>query len=108
MESRVLFQHTCSDFSHGSAVRPTTPNAFIHLPLTSTDLTDSLDALKEKVLDAVFQLQSCICQPAAKIKVNGRSYQIIKILGEGGFSFVYLAQDVVSGVSGSCDTDNNW
>ena len=29
--------------------------------------------------------------------------QMVKVLGEGGFSFVYLAQDEVSGVS-SCNT----
>jgi serine/threonine protein kinase len=31
--------------------------------------------------------------------------KIVKVLGEGGFSFVYLAQDEVSGVSAfsSCD-----
>lgn len=57
------------------------------------------DTLKEKVLDAVFQLQSVCCQPSAKVKIGGRSFQIIKVLGEGGFSFVYLAQDVESGVS---------
>lgn len=27
---------------------------------------------------------------------------IVKVLGEGGFSFVYLAQDEQSGVSGLC------
>lgn len=60
------------------------------------------DTLKEKVLDAVFQLQSVCCQPSAKVKIGGRSFQIIKVLGEGGFSFVYLAQDVESGVSSLC------
>lgn len=58
-----------------------------------------LEVLKDKVQDAVFALTSCICQPSATIKVNGRSFKILRILGEGGFSFVYLAQDEHSGVS---------
>lgn len=59
----------------------------------------SLDVLKDKLQDAIFALTSCVCQPSATIKVNGRSYKIVQILGEGGFSFVYLAQDEQSGVS---------
>ncbi|CAO3625975.1 unnamed protein product [Cunninghamella echinulata] len=35
---------------------------------------------------------SC-CIPNPNISINGRAYRIIKLLGEGGFSFVYLAQD---------------
>lgn len=31
------------------------------------------------------------------VKLNGRTVQIIKLLGEGGFSFVYLARDRESG-----------
>lgn len=41
----------------------------------------------------------CLSPSTAKIKINGRTFQILKVLGEGGFSFVYLAQDVDSGVS---------
>lgn len=32
-----------------------------------------------------------------EIKLNGRTIQIEKLLGEGGFSFVYLARDKSSG-----------
>jgi serine/threonine kinase 16 len=31
------------------------------------------------------------------LKINGRSYKIDKLLGEGGFSFVYLITDTSSG-----------
>lgn len=31
------------------------------------------------------------------LKLNGRNVQIVKLLGEGGFSFVYLARDRESG-----------
>jgi serine/threonine kinase 16 len=65
-----------------------------------TTIFRTLETLKEKAQDALFQIQACLFQPAAKIKVNGRSFKIVKILGEGGFSFVYLAQDEASGVSG--------
>jgi serine/threonine kinase 16 len=33
----------------------------------------------------------------ATLKINGRSYKIVKFLGEGGFSFVYLINDTSSG-----------
>ncbi|KDQ19325.1 hypothetical protein BOTBODRAFT_184376 [Botryobasidium botryosum FD-172 SS1] len=56
-----------------------------------------METLIERAKDALFQLQSILCAPSAKIKVNGRSYKILRILGEGGFSFVYLAQDETSG-----------
>lgn len=32
----------------------------------------------------------------ATLKINGRSYKIEKLLGEGGFSFVYLIRDLSS------------
>ena len=35
----------------------------------------------------------------ATLKINGRSYKIEKLLGEGGFSFVYLICDTSSGRS---------
>lgn len=34
---------------------------------------------------------------SSEVKLNGRSIQIVKLLGEGGFSFVYLARDRSSG-----------
>jgi serine/threonine kinase 16 len=34
---------------------------------------------------------------SGNIKLNGRNVQIVKLLGEGGFSFVYLARDRESG-----------
>ncbi|PFH53042.1 hypothetical protein AMATHDRAFT_73591 [Amanita thiersii Skay4041] len=60
-------------------------------------LTRALETWKDQAKDAIWALSSCLCQQTAKVKINGRTFQIIKILGEGGFSFVYLAQDEVSG-----------
>ena len=34
---------------------------------------------------------------SGNVKLNGRNVQIVKLLGEGGFSFVYLARDRESG-----------
>lgn len=34
---------------------------------------------------------------SATLKINGRSYNIDRLLGEGGFSFVYLITDTTSG-----------
>lgn len=83
-------------------------------------LMHSLEGLKYQLKDAFWALSSCICQQSAKVKINGRTCQfwlltdkvfelnsrwstlflvkIVKVLGEGGFSFVYLAQDEHSGV----------
>jgi serine/threonine kinase 16 len=75
----------------------------------------ALENVKEQAKDALWALSSCICHQAAKVKINGRTCQfcltfdvtksdristvkIIKVLGEGGFSFVYLVQDEASGV----------
>ncbi|ORX59577.1 kinase-like protein [Hesseltinella vesiculosa] len=42
--------------------------------------------------DFLVSATSC-CIPNPNISINGRAYRIIKLLGEGGFAFVYLAQD---------------
>lgn len=48
--------------------------------------------------DALYALQSLpCCGTDATLKLNGRTYRIEKLLGEGGFSYVYLAQDTESG-----------
>ncbi|KAL4064365.1 protein kinase [Scleroderma citrinum] len=60
-------------------------------------LMNALDTLKEQAKDAIWALSSCICQQSARVKINGRTFNIVKVLGEGGFSFVYLAQDETSG-----------
>ncbi|KAH9930023.1 Pkinase-domain-containing protein [Fomitopsis serialis] len=64
----------------------------IHPQLHST-----LDSLKFQLKDAFWALSSCICQQSAKVKINGRTFKIVRVLGEGGFSFVYLAEDEHSG-----------
>ncbi|OAX42189.1 protein kinase [Rhizopogon vinicolor AM-OR11-026] len=62
-----------------------------------THVVNALDSLKDQAKDALWALSSCLCQQSAKVKINGRTFNIIKVLGEGGFSFVYLAQDETSG-----------
>ncbi|KAF9813515.1 hypothetical protein IEO21_05552 [Rhodonia placenta] len=64
----------------------------IHPQLHST-----LDSLKFQLKDAFWALSSCICQQSANVKINGRTFKIVRVLGEGGFSFVYLAEDETSG-----------
>ncbi|KAF9007561.1 other/NAK protein kinase [Cyathus striatus] len=60
-------------------------------------LLRTIDTIKDQAKDALWALSSCLCQQTPKVKINGRTFQIIKVLGEGGFSFVYLAQDEHSG-----------
>ncbi|KAK7463464.1 Serine/threonine-protein kinase env7 [Stygiomarasmius scandens] len=57
----------------------------------------AFDTFKDQAKDAIWALSSCLCQQSAKVKINGRTFNIVKVLGEGGFSFVYLAQDEHSG-----------
>lgn len=57
----------------------------------------ALENFKDQAKDAFWALSSCLCQQTPKVKINGRTFQITKVLGEGGFSFVYLAQDEHSG-----------
>lgn len=40
---------------------------------------------------------SCLKSGSGSITLNGRRFNIIKLLGEGGFSYVYLTQDETSG-----------
>lgn len=63
----------------------------------SEQLAHVLDNLRERAKDALWAISSCLCQQSASVKIAGRSYKIVKVLGEGGFSFVYLAQDESSG-----------
>ncbi|KAK4046605.1 Serine/threonine-protein kinase env7 [Microbotryomycetes sp. JL201] len=56
-----------------------------------------MQTLLEHARDAFFALTGSCCQADATLKLNGRSFKIVKLLGEGGFSYVYLAQDLSSG-----------
>ncbi|GAA5933799.1 uncharacterized protein JCM15063_000469 [Sporobolomyces koalae] len=46
--------------------------------------------------DALYALVGSCCKTDTTLKLNGRSFKILKLLGEGGFSYVYLAQDQAS------------
>ncbi|GAB7354748.1 hypothetical protein MBLNU459_g5157t2 [Dothideomycetes sp. NU459] len=51
-------------------------------------------ALSSYVVDFLWSLTNCFnCFPSSPaLKINGRSYKILRLLGEGGFSYVYLVQ----------------
>ncbi|CAO1618576.1 unnamed protein product [Sympodiomycopsis kandeliae] len=69
----------------------------------------TISATMDRVQDTILSLLSSLpCNPAGSIcsflspdtdsvsselKLNGRTIQVVKLLGEGGFSFVYLARD---------------
>ncbi|KAG0166003.1 hypothetical protein DFQ28_007982 [Apophysomyces sp. BC1034] len=46
--------------------------------------------------DTIYAVTSC-CFPNPTIRINKRTFKVIRLLGEGGFSFVYLVQDVLTG-----------
>ena len=53
-----------------------------------------LTQLSHYILDGLWQLQSCFnCFPSnPSLTINGRRFKILRLLGEGGFSYVYLVQ----------------
>ena len=89
------------------------------LAMSSSQIFRAFENVKDQAKDALYAIASCLCHQSAKVKINGRTcqyatatsnlfsrsswvanvVQILKVLGEGGFSFVYLAQDEHSGVS---------
>ncbi|PHH87252.1 hypothetical protein CDD83_9128 [Cordyceps sp. RAO-2017] len=48
--------------------------------------------------DLVYSFGNCLnCFPGSPtLKINGRSFKILRLLGEGGFSYVYLVEDTAS------------
>lgn len=48
--------------------------------------------------DLLYSLGNCLnCFPGSPtLKINGRSFKILRLLGEGGFSYVYLVQDTAT------------
>lgn len=46
------------------------------------------------ILDALWTVTSCFnCFPSnPSLRINGKSFKILRLLGEGGFSYVYLVQ----------------
>ncbi|RXK39507.1 NAK protein kinase [Tremella mesenterica] len=64
---------------------------------TNDTLAIALDRIRFYAKDAFVSISQCICKPDTTLKINGRSYHVKKLLGEGGFSFVYLVHDVESG-----------
>ncbi|RSH80238.1 uncharacterized protein EHS24_008811 [Apiotrichum porosum] len=61
------------------------------------NLLIALDRIKFYARDALVTVTQCICRPDATLKINGRQFKVERLLGEGGFSFVYLIRDTSSG-----------
>lgn len=50
------------------------------------------------VQDAAWALATRLCAgDAAPLTLNGRTYEIVRVLGEGGFALVFLVRDAASG-----------
>ncbi|KAI9828719.1 MAG: hypothetical protein M1832_001824 [Thelocarpon impressellum] len=55
--------------------------------------------MAQYLLDLVSSLANCMCcfPGSPQLRINSRSFKIQRLLGEGGFSYVYLVQDTSSG-----------
>ncbi|TDZ12900.1 Serine/threonine-protein kinase ppk13 [Colletotrichum spinosum] len=51
--------------------------------------------MAQMLLDVFYSFGNCLnCFPGSPtLKINSRSFKILRLLGEGGFSYVYLVQD---------------
>ncbi|EXJ80678.1 NAK protein kinase [Capronia epimyces CBS 606.96] len=51
--------------------------------------------MAQTLLDIFYSLSNCICcfPGTPQLKINNRSFRMLRLLGEGGFSYVYLVQD---------------
>ncbi|ROT37305.1 kinase-like protein [Sodiomyces alkalinus F11] len=51
--------------------------------------------MAQVLLDLLYSFGNCLnCFPGSPtLKINGRNFKILRLLGEGGFSYVYLVQD---------------
>ncbi|KAL9060202.1 MAG: hypothetical protein Q9162_000816 [Coniocarpon cinnabarinum] len=57
-----------------------------------------MSALSAYFLDVAFSFCNCLsCFPSEpNLSLNGRTFKILRLLGEGGFSYVYLVQSTTS------------
>ncbi|CAG8463581.1 1674_t:CDS:2 [Acaulospora morrowiae] len=55
-----------------------------------------MSSILNSVRDTLYAVTSC-CFPNPIIHINRRTFKVIKLLAEGGFSFVYLVQDASTG-----------
>ncbi|KAI9806820.1 MAG: hypothetical protein M1833_002477 [Piccolia ochrophora] len=51
--------------------------------------------MAQYILDLVYSLANCMCcfPGSPQLKIKSRSFKILRLLGEGGFSYVYLVQN---------------
>ncbi|KAK7900489.1 Serine/threonine-protein kinase env7 [Exophiala xenobiotica] len=51
--------------------------------------------MAQTLMDIFYSLGSCVCcfPSSPQLKINNRSFRMLRLLGEGGFSYVYLVQD---------------
>ncbi|KAI1907216.1 Serine/threonine-protein kinase env7 [Ophidiomyces ophidiicola] len=51
--------------------------------------------MAQSIFDFLYTFTDCLCcfQSSSQLKINSRSFKLLRLLGEGGFSYVYLVQD---------------
>ncbi|KAF4123555.1 hypothetical protein GMORB2_6256 [Geosmithia morbida] len=54
--------------------------------------------MAQLILDLFYSIGNCLnCFPGSPtLKINSRSFKILRLLGEGGFSYVYLVEDTTT------------
>ena len=74
---------------------PSLPFPFPQLIGTTRITKKNKTKMAQYFLDLVYSLTTCMsCFPSSpNLTINQRSFKILRLLGEGGFSYVYLVQD---------------
>lgn len=82
-----------------SALRTARVDPFASTTMEERSWVEHVGRGAESLLDTAYALLASLpCgASAAQVHLNGHAYDIVKLLGEGGFSLVYLVRDPTSG-----------
>ncbi|KAJ5547070.1 hypothetical protein N7494_004655, partial [Penicillium frequentans] len=66
-----------------------------HAPRSRSPKAEVLAIMAQYFFDLLYNFTDCMCcfPSSPQLKINNRSFKLLRLLGEGGFSYVYLVQD---------------